>query len=145
MATEADINREQFSIADVFKLVNFAIGPYFSDTKATVVDDNGENTQVPLTDFVLRSVAEEMKERWTGDQDNDNKVVEFAIQNGHYEDYVVPTGEMGGLKLKPVNVDLKAFREAYGKWLPVWNLHAAPSAGRRRKTKRRARKTRRHK
>ena len=97
MATQDDINKQRYSIKDVFELVNFAIGPYFHGKMATVIDDDWNNTQIPLTDFVLRCVAEEMKERWTGDDDNEKKVVETTLEKGNYEDYVVPTGEMGAL------------------------------------------------
>jgi hypothetical protein len=96
MATQDDIDKQRYSIKDVFELVNFAIGPYFHGKMATVIDD-GNKTQIPLTDFVLRCVAEEMIERWTGDDDNKKKVVETTLEKGNYEDYVVPTGEMGAL------------------------------------------------
>jgi hypothetical protein len=86
-----------FTIEDVFKLVSSAIEPYFHGKMATVVDDDGKRTQIQLTDFVLRCVAEEMRERWTGDDDNKKKVVETALENGGYDEYVIPTGEMGGL------------------------------------------------
>ena len=85
-----------FTVDDVFKLVSSAIEPYFHGKMATVVDD-GKRTQIQLTDFVLRCVAEQMRERWTGDVDNKNKVVETALEKGKYDKYVIPTGEMGGL------------------------------------------------
>ena len=85
-----------FTVDDVFKLVSSAIGPYFLGKEATV-DVDGKKTQIPLTDFILRCVAEEMRDRWTGDDDNKKKVVETALENGGYDEYVIPTGEMGGL------------------------------------------------
>lgn len=87
----------KFTVEDVFELVSSAIGPHFLTKKATVVDDDGKKTQIPLTDFILRCVAEEMRDRWTGDDDNEKKVVETALKNGGYDEYVIPTGEMGGL------------------------------------------------
>jgi hypothetical protein len=88
-----------FEIEDVFKLVSSAIEPYFHAKKATVVDDDRKSTEIPLTNFVLRCVAEEMRDRWTGDDDNKKKVVETALKNGGYDTYVIPTGEVGGLSL----------------------------------------------
>ena len=82
-----------FTVEDVFKLVSTAIGPHFQDKMATV----GKETQIPLTDFILRCVAEEMRDRWIGDDDNKKKVVETALEKGEYDKYVIPTGEMGGL------------------------------------------------
>lgn len=86
-----------FEIEDVFKLVSSAIEPYFHGKIATVVDDDGKSTEIPLTDFILRCVAEEMRDRWTGDDDNEKKVVETALKNGGYDEYVIPTGKMEGL------------------------------------------------
>jgi hypothetical protein len=85
-----------FTVDDVFNLVSSAIGPYFQGKEATV-DVDGKKTQIPLTNFVLRCVAEEMRDRWTGDDDNKKKVVETALENGGYDTYVIPTGEIGGL------------------------------------------------
>ena len=85
-----------FTVDDVFKLVSSAIEPYFHRKMATVVDD-GKSTQIPLTDFILRCVAEEMRDRWTGDDDNKKKVVETALEKGKYDEYVIPTGVMGKL------------------------------------------------
>ena len=85
-----------FTVDDVFNLVSSAIGPHFLTKKATVVVD-GKMTQIPLTNFILRCVAEQMRERWTGDDDNKNKVVETALEKGIYDKYVIPTGVMGGL------------------------------------------------
>jgi len=92
MATQEDID-QRYSIKDVFEIVSTAIGPHFQDKMATV----GKETQIPLTDFILRCVAEEMIDRWTGDVDNKNKVVETVLENGGYGEYVIPTGKMGGL------------------------------------------------
>ena len=86
----------KFTVEDVFKLVSSAIQPYFLAKKATV-DVDGKKTQIPLTNFVLRCVAEEMRDQWTGDDDNKKKVVETALEKGEYDEYVIPTGEMGGL------------------------------------------------
>ena len=86
-----------FTVDDVFNLVSSAIGPHFLTKKATVVVD-GKMTQIPLTNFILRCVAEQMRERWTGDEDNKKKVVETAVEKGKYNEYVIPTGVMGGLK-----------------------------------------------
>jgi hypothetical protein len=86
-----------FTVDDVFELVSSAIKPYFDRKMATVVDDDRKSTQIPLTDFILRCVAEEMRDRWTGDDDNEKKVVETAVENGEYDEYVIPTGKMGGL------------------------------------------------
>ena len=85
-----------FTVDDVFNLVSSAIGPSFQPKKATV-DVDGKMKQIPLTDFILRCVAEEMRERWTGDDDNKKKVVETALEKGKYDEYVIPTGVMGGL------------------------------------------------
>jgi hypothetical protein len=86
-----------FTVEDVFNLVSSAIGPSFLTKKATVVDDDGKSTQIPLTDFILRCVAEKMKDEWIGDDDNKKEVVETALKNGKYDKYVIPTGVMGGL------------------------------------------------
>jgi hypothetical protein len=71
----------KFTVDDVFKLVSSAIGPHFYRKKATV-DVDGKETQIPLTNFVLRCVAEKMKDEWIGDDDNEKKVVETALKNG---------------------------------------------------------------
>ena len=86
-----------FTVDDVFELVSSAIGPHFLGKEATVKVD-GKETQIPLTDFILRCVAEQMIDRWTGDEDNKKKVVETAVEKGKYNEYVIPTGVMGGLK-----------------------------------------------
>jgi hypothetical protein len=85
-----------FTVDDVFELVSSAIGPSFLAKKATVKVD-GKMTQIPLTDFILRCVAEQMRERWIGDDDNEKKVVETALKKGKYDEYVIPTGVIGGL------------------------------------------------
>jgi hypothetical protein len=95
MATQEDID-QRYSIKDVFELVSSAIRPSFQSRMATV-DVDGKETQIPLTDFILRCVAEQMIDRWTGDVDNKNKVVETVLENGGYGEYVIPTGKMGGL------------------------------------------------
>jgi hypothetical protein len=68
-----------FTVDHVFNLVSTAIGPHFYRKEATV-DVDGKQTQIPLTNFVLRCVAEEMRDRWTGDDDNKKEVVETALK-----------------------------------------------------------------
>jgi len=81
-----------FTVADVFKLVGQSVGPYFTRRKVELTDDDKNVTEMTLTDFVLRCVAEKMAERWASEDE-----VKSALEN-NYEDDVMPTGVMGGLK-----------------------------------------------
>jgi len=81
-----------FTVADVFKLVGQSIGPYFHARTVEVTDDDKKVTRMTLTDFVLRCVAENMAERWASEDE-----VKSALKD-KYEEDVMPTGVMGGLK-----------------------------------------------
>jgi hypothetical protein len=81
-----------FTVANVFALVGQSVGPYFIRRTVEVTDDDKNVTRMTLTDFVLRCIAEKMAERWAPEEE-----VKSALE-GKYEDEVMPTGVMGGLK-----------------------------------------------
>ena len=85
------MDEKRFTIKDVFDMVRDG-GIVFHDKIASV---GGE--RIPLKDFILRCVAEEMKERYIGDADNEQRVVEQVLEKGGYDEYVIPTGEVEGL------------------------------------------------
>jgi pyruvate/oxaloacetate carboxyltransferase len=86
-----------FTVEDIFRLVGEAIDPYFHSKTALVQNDDGTEIRVCLSDFVLRCLAEQIKERWISDKDNEKKVVESVVESIGYDSYVIPTGNLGGL------------------------------------------------
>jgi len=85
------MDEKRFTIEDVFAMVRDG-GIVFGGKIALV---GGE--RIPLTDFILRCVSEEMKQRYIGDDDNEKRVVEQALEKGGYDEYVIPTGDVEGL------------------------------------------------
>jgi hypothetical protein len=64
-----------FTVEEVFQLVATAVSPYFHERRVILVDDDQKTSTMPLTDFVVKCVAEEMAEKWA-DEEEINPVLE---------------------------------------------------------------------
>ena len=64
-----------FTVEQVFQLVATAVSPYFHERRVILVDDDQKTSTMPLTDFVVKCVAEKMAEKWA-DEKEINPVLE---------------------------------------------------------------------